>query len=293
LSQNTSVTFGGISNFALSFGDNVGPGPSANLRLGNTAGLSAAQTANTQLGGSVSAPIRLVSGNYTLAVDDYTVLCNNAGAVTPIVISPPAAAASNMGRLYNVKRVHANIPGNNDACVVANPDGASGNLELSAPGPTLLTTERSGVTLQSDGTQWWLVGAVTGTRLPPANENSASGTQTTGSAVYVPLLGGPSVVQVVPESGRVLVTLTAEAHGSDSGNSPCSTAFMSVSIDGSVALDTNSLRVTGGSTIIRASVTNLLAGLIPGPHTFTAVYKNVGCATGSTFNARQIIVMPD
>jgi hypothetical protein len=293
LNQNTSVTFGGTSNFALSLGDNVGPGPSANVRLGNTAGISATQTANTQFGGSVSAPIRVVTGNYTIADDDYTVLCNNAGGVTPIVISPPAAAASNIGRLYNIKRVNPNTGGSNDACVLSNPDGVSGNLELSAPGPTLLTTERSGVTLQSDGTQWWIVAATTGVRLPPANENSATGSQSTGSAVYLTLPGGPQVVQVVPESGRVLVTLTAEMHGSDSGNAPCSTAFMSVSIDGSIALDTNSLRVTGGSTIIRASVTNLLAGLIPGPHTFTAVYKNVGCGTGSTFNARQIIVMPD
>ena len=74
LNQNTSVTFGGVSNFALSFGDNIGFGSSPNLRLGNTAGISATQTANAQFGGSVSAPIRVVTSNYTLAPDDYTVL---------------------------------------------------------------------------------------------------------------------------------------------------------------------------------------------------------------------------
>ncbi len=81
MNQNTSVTFGGASNFALSFGDNVGPGPSANVKLGNTAGISATQTANAQFGGSVSSPIRVVTGNYTLANDDYTVLCNNTADV--------------------------------------------------------------------------------------------------------------------------------------------------------------------------------------------------------------------
>jgi hypothetical protein len=105
LTQNTSVTFGGASNFALSFGDNVGPGPSASLRLDNTAGISAAQTANAQFGGSVSAPIRVVTANYTLAADDYHgACCNNAANVAPVTITPPAAAASNKGRVYIVKR---------------------------------------------------------------------------------------------------------------------------------------------------------------------------------------------
>ena len=37
----------------------------------------------------------------------------------------------------------------------------------------------------------------------------------------------------------------------------------------------------------------LITNLTPGtPITFTAVYKNIGCGTGSTFNARQIIVIP-
>src|SRR6185436_4849443 len=81
LNQNTGVTFGGASNFALSFGDNIGPGPSANVSLGNTAGISATQTANAQFGGSVSSPIRVVTGTYTLADDDYTVLCNNTASV--------------------------------------------------------------------------------------------------------------------------------------------------------------------------------------------------------------------
>ena len=90
----------------------------------------------------------------------------------------------------------------------------------------------------------------------------------------------------------MLVILTGELNGSNAGNSACSTAFMSVSIDGSAALDTNSLRVNG-ETPVRASVTALLTALVPGPHVFTAVYKNVGCATGSTFNARQITVIPN
>jgi hypothetical protein len=64
-------------------------------------------------------------------------------------------------------------------------------------------------------------------------------------------------------------------------------------LNGSVALDANSLRVTGENAL-RASITVLITGLTPGVTiTFEAVYKNIGCATGSTFNARQIIVIPN
>jgi len=67
---------------------------------------------------------------------------------------------------------------------------------------------------------------------------------------------------------------------------------MSVSLDNSIALDANSLRVTGNNPV-RASVTLLLTGLTPGINiTFRAVYKMIGSGT-ATFNARQITVIPN
>ena len=120
-----------------------------------------------------------------------------------------------------------------------------------------------------------------------AVEGVATGSVTTTSSVYVGLLGGPSVDAEVPDSGRVLIILTAEL--SDSNNN--TTVFMSVSIDGSFALDTNSLRVTGDREV-RASVMVLLTGLTPGTHTFTTVYKRIGSGT-ATVNARQITVIPN
>jgi hypothetical protein len=100
-------------------------------------------------------------------------------------------------------------------------------------------------------------------------------------------VGGPSVNATIPASGRVLVILTGELSASNNA----STAFMSVSLDNSVALDTNSLRVTGANPV-RASVTVLLSNLTPGNVvTFTAVCKMIGSGT-ATFNARQITVVP-
>ena len=134
-----------------------------------------------------------------------------------------------------------------------------------------------------------------------AVQGVASGIVTTNSTVYVTLGvapdDGPSATVVVPPSGKLLVILTAEISGSahPTATRP-RTAFMSVSLNGSVALDANSLRSSGDSRV-RASVTVLITNLTPGtPITFTAVYKNVplaGTATGpARFNARQIIVIP-
>jgi hypothetical protein len=286
LNQNTGVTFGGASNFALSFGDNVGPGPSANMKLGNTAGISATQTANAQFGGSVSAPIRLITGNYTLANDDYTVLCNNAANVAPVIITPPPAAASNKGRIYILKRVNPDLIGTNDACEVANLDALAENVVLNAPGT--LTTQRSGVTIQSDGTQWWIVGEIAGTTPPTAVQGVATASFDENSNVYIDGPSGPEATVVIPASGQVILTLTGEL----STNRQNSTAFMSVSLNNSFAIDANSLRVTGPNPV-RSSITVLITALTPGTTiTFSARYKVVGGGT-ATFNARQIIVYPN
>jgi len=300
LNQNTSVTFGGASNFALSFGDNVGLRSTPNLSLGNTAGISDTQTANAQFGGSVSSAIRVVNSNYTLADDDYTVLCNNAaGLGGGVVITPPAATASNRGRVYVIKRVNPNVPGTNDNCAVANVDGAGGNVLLQGPSPGALSTDVTGVTIQSDGTQWWIVGTIAGTIPPRGVQGVATAVATTPSDVYIDLLDGPSVDAVVPASGQLILILTAEASGSSSSNGdPCSTAFMSVALNNSVALDANSLRVTG-DVPNRASITVLITGLTPGVSiNFAARYKNIGlggrAACGpARFNARQIILIPN
>ena len=97
---------------------------------------------------------------------------------------------------------------------------------------------------------------------------------------------------VIPASGSVLVILTAEVSGDNASNGDATSAgFMSVSLNNSVALDTNSLRVDGRNPV-RASVTLLITGLTPGlTVNFTAVYKQVGTG-GATFNARQITVIP-
>ncbi len=216
------------------------------MTLGNTAGISAAQTANAQFGGSVSSPIRVVTSDYPLADDDYTVLCNNTAAVAPVTLTPPAASASNRGRLYVIKRVNPNTGATNDNCAVANVDGTGGNVLLVGPSPGTLTSDVTGVTIQSDGSQWWIVGTIAGTIPPRGVQGVATASTTVSSDVYVALLDGPDVDAVVPASGQLILILTAEIRGNSLPNTdPCSTDYMSVALNGSVALDANALRVTG------------------------------------------------
>jgi hypothetical protein len=163
---------------------------------------------------------------------------------------------------------------------------------MGAPGfGTVGATGANGNTGATGATGVGVTGATgaTGPSAGAAVEGVATGSVSTSSSVYISLAGGPSVDAVIPASGRVLVILTGELSAGTIFNS---TAFMSVSLDGSVALDTNSLRVTG-SNPVRASVTLLLTGLTPGlTVNFAAVYKNNGSGS-ATFNARQIIVIPN
>ena len=201
-------------------------------------------------------------------------LCNNTPGGAAVTITPPAAAASNKGRVYIVKRVNTNVSGTSGDCEVANVDGLGGNVVLKGPTPGLLTTNVSGVTIQSDGTQWWVVGTIAGTIPPTAVQGVATGSFDVNSVrVYATdAQQGRRLTAVVPASGQVLVILTAEASGSSS-NSDRATAFMSVSLNDSVALDANSLRVTGDNPV-RASVTVLITNLTPGASiNFEAVYK--------------------
>jgi hypothetical protein len=156
--------------------------------------------------------------------------------------------------------------------------GPTGAGVAGATGPTGPTGATGATGATGPSAASWLAGA---------EEGVATASLSTSVAVYTALAGGPSVSLVVPASGRFLVILTGELSGSNAGT----TAYMSFSIDNSVALDTNSLRVEGANPV-RASATLLVTGLTPGlTVTFTAMYKMIGNGS-ATFNARQITVIP-
>jgi hypothetical protein len=128
----------------------------------------------------------------------------------------------------------------------------------------------------------------TGPTGPAGTSGAAKATilnsESTTSTSYTDLRTvGPSVTVAVPPSGRALVIVTAWIRGNHG-----SMSFTSTGGTGNVsATDAGSLL----GMDISGSATNLVAGLSPGSHTFTAKYRT-GSDTGVVFRDRSIIVIP-
>jgi hypothetical protein len=115
-----------------------------NYRLGVAAGSTPAST--LQVGGSLGMAITTKTANYTASGSDYTILCNNTS--TPITISLPTAVGC-AGRIYVIKKISA----------AGNTVTVDGYLAETIDGNTtyVLTPQYSTVTIQSDGTSWWVL----------------------------------------------------------------------------------------------------------------------------------------
>lgn len=93
---------------------------------------------------ALQATITEVSVNTTLTDDHHTVIVDTSGGARVITL-PTASSAS--GIIYNIKRHGASnvtVDGNGAETI----DGAAN---------TVLSTDLDGVTVQSDGTEWWII----------------------------------------------------------------------------------------------------------------------------------------
>jgi hypothetical protein len=95
--------------------------------------------------------------NYTIdPATDFMVFCNAASTGnTGVTITLPAAA-SNTGRMFSVKRINANNATQDRCFVTPVATAASNIMRLDAPDATSTNTN-SGITLISDGTNWWIL----------------------------------------------------------------------------------------------------------------------------------------
>lgn len=89
----------------------------------------------------VSAGISRKTDNYTLTLNDYTILMSGSVGLTA---SLPSATTTN-GRIYNIKNL------------TNNPIYITGSHNIDSDTFMLLTMKNSNVTLQSDGTQWFIL----------------------------------------------------------------------------------------------------------------------------------------
>ena len=104
-------------------------------------------TANStlQVNGSIAYSIATKTASYTATANDYTIVCNNAGAVT---ISLPAANTAS-GRIYVIKKISAV---SNNVTIDANAlETIDGSLTR------VLTVANEVVTIQCDGTGWYVL----------------------------------------------------------------------------------------------------------------------------------------
>jgi hypothetical protein len=102
-------------------------------------------TSTLHVTGSVAMSITTKTANYTATASDYTIVCNNTGAIT---ISLPAASGCS-GRVYVIKKISAIL--NN---VVIDPNGAE---TIDGAATKTLTLQYESAMIQSDGTNWFVL----------------------------------------------------------------------------------------------------------------------------------------
>ena len=101
-----------------------------------------------QVAGSVSTAERTVTGSVTLDIADYTLFMNNSAAAT---VSLPTAVGIN-GRIYIVKKISA-TGGGRQVTVDGN-----GTETIDGALTVMLNTANEFVTVQSDGSNWQIIG---------------------------------------------------------------------------------------------------------------------------------------
>ncbi|WP_295122496.1 hypothetical protein [uncultured Chitinophaga sp.] len=137
----TTVTRGLVTNAAQAFAG------AKQFAAAVTVGSATAGVSTLNVEGSLSAAIRTITAAGAILDNDYTVLVQIGGAGTNTVSLPDATTSK--GRIYNIKKL---------------PAGAENILEITSAGGTIegaasttITVDYSGIQVQSDGTNWYIL----------------------------------------------------------------------------------------------------------------------------------------
>ena len=139
---NEGLSVGGSLNVRKEFIDSSDDAGTAGQVLSSTA------TGTNWVNASVT-NIRVVTGNYTLTSTDTTLIVK-AAASTALTITLPAVASVSTGIVYHIKRFDAGgIPASFTI------DGAG--IETIDGSPTATIADKAQISLQSDGTEWYII----------------------------------------------------------------------------------------------------------------------------------------
>ena len=121
----------------------------AGLNVNNTNGFTGINTTNPQsvlsVNGSMSLPIVNTTSDITLDCTNYTILCNT--AINTINVTLPLMSSNLNGRIYVVKKL---VTSPLNTCTIT-PNGGT----IDGASSTTVTTFSK---IQSDGSNWWIIG---------------------------------------------------------------------------------------------------------------------------------------
>jgi len=120
--------------------------------IGNT---NNAPTSTLDIGGSVSKPITVQTGDYTTTDADYSIISNHSSG-TPTLSLP--AASTSTGRIYVIRTTNTS----SSEKVTIDPDGAEtidGNSTIEIGNGGIFSPITHAITIQSDGSNWWIISA--------------------------------------------------------------------------------------------------------------------------------------
>ena len=114
-----------------------------------------APTSTLDIDGSFSAPTSVITSNITLSDIHHTIICKPTGGLTITLPSPSGIE----GRIYIIRTTDMGDQ-NNKVSITGNIDETSTNtITLGKGSSTITTSDAATVTLQSDGTTWWIISA--------------------------------------------------------------------------------------------------------------------------------------
>ena len=112
----------------------------------DTEGFRYPYTRKEDEGGGFIGDLVTKTGNYTVTATNHTIICNATGGSFTITLP---AVASHEGRIYCIKKIDSSA---NTVTVDGN-----GSETIDDATTAVLTTQYESITIQSDGSEWWII----------------------------------------------------------------------------------------------------------------------------------------